>query len=197
MAVPVVEGAKEKLAGAWAYLRSIPPHVWLGLVIGAVALLLAYLAWKNRNGGLSPLSDITPGGDPTSSLSPIADTGSYVAPNPQAGYYNYQLADTVTPDRPKVGSLPRFNAQVGYDIHAAAQENAAKAALRSFQRDAGAPAHGYDIHAQAPITKAASLKMYSGAPAHGYDIHAAAQAAKNRVVPVFKAPGKHQDAGIY
>lgn len=183
MDVPVVEGVKEKAAGAWAYLRSIPPHVWLGLVIGAVALVLAYLAWKNRDTSLSPLSDISGGSDPGSSLTPISDPSTLIPQNPQASYYNYQSAQTVTPDKPKI-TPPTFNRQIGYDIHAASLANAAKVAQASFQQSASAPQHSYDIHA---ASIANSLKQSSSAPAHSYDIHAASKAL-GKIVPIYKPP---------
>lgn len=187
MAVPVVEGAKEKLAGAWAYLRSIPPHVWLGLGIGAAALVLAYIAWKNRSTSLSPLSDVTAGADPTSTLSPISDPSTFIPQNPQASYYNYQSAQTVTPDKPTI-TPPAFNRQIGYDIHAASLANAAKAAQASIQQSASAPAHGYDIHA-ASLAQTASIlnAQHAGAVAHSFDIHAASQRLQ-KVVPIFKPP---------
>jgi hypothetical protein len=108
-------GIRDAIGDRWArfraYLHSIPPHVWLGLVIGAIALVLAYLAWKNRNNALSPLSQLTPLSDTTTTSMPgvapgvnqiplpaVPDLGNLVYPGGQ--YYNYNSQQPVKPAAP-------------------------------------------------------------------------------------------------
>jgi hypothetical protein len=108
-------GIRDAIGDRWArfraYLHSIPPHVWLGLLIGAIALVLAYLAWKNRNNALSPLSQLTPLSDTTTTSMPgvapgvnqiplpaVPDLGNLVYPGGQ--YYNYNTQQPVKPAAP-------------------------------------------------------------------------------------------------
>lgn len=192
MAVPVVEGAKEKLAGAWAYLRSIPPHVWVGLAIGAAALILAYIAWKNRSTSLSPLSSVTAGSDPNSTLSPVSDPGTFIPQNPQASYYNYQQAQIVTPDKPKItGPIPHYYSQGPADLAAAAAARA-QAALNAVYNQNESNAQNVAIKSQqaAQARAAAVVSVYNQneSNAQNVAIRAAQQAAQaaQKVVPIFR-----------
>jgi len=154
-------GIRDAIGDRWArfraYLHSIPPHVWVGLIIGAIALVLAYLAWKNRNDPLSPLSQITPLSDTTTttttpaaptptpvSLPGVPDLGNLIYPPGQ--YYNYNTQHPVTQATPTPG-VAAFNTQIGYDIHQQSLLQRAQAAAASLLQSASAPQHSYDIHA--------------------------------------------------
>jgi len=141
----------DKWARLKAYVKSIPPDVWIGLGIGALALLLAWLAFRNKgtsstsSDGLSTSNPIIPATATDPLSNPATDNSNILNWIDPAG--NLKPAKGVKPVASFVdtylAAMHNRNVVQSYDIH-----NASLLQTQNIlaSQHAGAITHSADIH---------------------------------------------------
>lgn len=193
--------AKEWLGDKWArlkaYVRSIPPDVWLGLGIGALALLLAWLAFRNRgassgDSGLSTDNPILPAA-PTDPLSnPSTDNNNilnWIDPGGNLTKAKPTKAVTSVVDDYAARMHQRSIVQ-SYDIHAASATQTARILVSQQQ---GAVVHSRDIHTASLVNAAKAQIAKALAATTTRDESQTARAITHPLAVVKPPTGRRQD----
>lgn len=214
-----LQGAKawigDKFARLHAYIKSVPPDVWLGLAIGAGVLILAWLAYRKSQGSSS--SGSTDGTVTTSTDTPVIPDTSVSGTNniipslfgpggdDNSGHISgiFQQQQTAKPGPVAWLLTPRAQQQ-GIDVAAAARATAAKAnaaAARLAPSQAFSAEHAPVYNPLAAAAKKAPSQAFAAEHAapisHPLANLASAFAAEHRPVAPVKPPtGRRQDIAL-